>query len=308
MVEFEPLEEIQWRFPNGLRVIGPSPVFGTLAGQPTDDSEMALALARTLASHGWDVELVAGAYADWLESVPFDLGNTVGQALRAMVQARKSGGSLAEAAEKHGNHASEANGALMRHSPLAIWGHALPSEALDVYVRADTRLTHPNRVCEDASSAFIAALAATIRDGLSARDAYTLACDWHRAHGLSAGVTQVLRDAEHSPPDYLTHKGHALVALQNAFYQALHAPTMEEGVVRSVMGGGDTDTNAAIAGALLGALHARDNVPDQWREALRTCKPHPGAKGGQRPRPQTYWPNDLEGEGGLASRLLNRPD
>ena len=46
----------------------------------------------------------------------------------------------------------------MRQSPLAVWGYALPPEQLDEYVRADTRLTHFNQVCEDASSAFIAAL------------------------------------------------------------------------------------------------------------------------------------------------------
>ncbi|MGA7732913.1 MAG: ADP-ribosylglycohydrolase family protein [Chloroflexia bacterium] len=305
IVEFKSLDEIRRLFPNGLRVIGPSPVFNTLAGQPTDDSEMALALARTLVRHGWDVELVAGAYADWLESKPFDVGNTVGQSVRAMLQARKSGGSLAGAAERHGNKASEANGALMRQSPLALWGHSLPQEELDTYVRADTRLTHANRICEDASSAYIAALAATIREGLSAQEAYKVACDWNRTHGQSVGVTQALKDAEYSLPDYLTHKGHVLVALQNAFYQAQHAPGMEEGVVQSVMGGGDTDTNAAIAGALLGAIYGREGLPYQWRTVLRDCKPQYGVKGVLQPRPQTYWPNDLEGEEGLAARLLN---
>ncbi len=48
MVEFMPADTIRKRHPMGLREIGPSPVFHTLAGQPTDDSELALALARTL--------------------------------------------------------------------------------------------------------------------------------------------------------------------------------------------------------------------------------------------------------------------
>ena len=43
-----------------------------------------------------------------------------------------------------------------------------------------------------------------------------------------------------------------LVALQNAFRVALHTTNFEDGVVATVMRGGDTDTNAAIAGALLG--------------------------------------------------------
>jgi ADP-ribosylglycohydrolase len=31
------------------------------------------------------------------------------------------------------------------------------------------------------------------------------------------------------------------------------------------MSGGDTDTNAAIAGALLGAVHRRGAVPAEWQ-------------------------------------------
>jgi ADP-ribosylglycohydrolase len=32
--------------------------------------------------------------------------------------------------------------------------------------------------------------------------------------------------------------------------------------------GGDTDTNAAVAGALLGALHGRAAIPDAWLDRL----------------------------------------
>lgn len=51
------------------------------------------------------------------------------------------------------------------------------------------------------------------------------------------------------PADYSAHQGWVLVAPRNAFYQLLHAGMVEEGVVASVMRGGDTDTNGAIAGA-----------------------------------------------------------
>jgi len=45
-----------------------------------------------------------------------------------------------------------------------------------------------------------------------------------------------LRAARNTAPDYETNQGHVLIALRNAFYQALHAPTVEEGVVATVMG------------------------------------------------------------------------
>ena len=51
-------------------------------------------------------------------------------------------------------------------------------------------------------------------------------------------------------------QGFVLIALQNAFFELLHAPDLQTGVVNTVRRGGDTDTNAAIAGALLGRCTA----------------------------------------------------
>src|SRR5690349_16457435 len=100
MVEFKSAATIRSMYPGDLREIGPSAVFGTLAGQPTDDSELALALARTLAAHGFAVEQIASAYGDWHESHPFDEGNATRQALSGIGPARRRGGSAAAAARE----------------------------------------------------------------------------------------------------------------------------------------------------------------------------------------------------------------
>ena len=89
------------------------------------------------------------------------------------------------------------------------------------------------------------------------------------------------------------------IALQNAFHELLHAPSLEEGVVATVRRGGDTDTNAAIAGALLGAVHGREAVPAQWRSMVLSCRPLPPRA--RRPRPRAYWPVDVME---IAERLL----
>lgn len=39
------------------------------------------------------------------------------------------------------------------------------------------------------------------------------------------------------------------------------------------MRGGDTDTNAAICGALLGAVYGRDAIPAQWDRMLAELPP-----------------------------------
>lgn len=277
MVEFRSAAWLQGQYPNGLRELAPSPVWNTLAAQPTDDSELALTLARSLLADGIYLEAaVREAYRWWYDSNPFDCGNTIRAALQG-----------------HPNAASQANGALMRQTPLAIWGHTLPPDDLVAMVAADTRLTHPHPVCVDASATFMVTLAAVLREGLDARTAHEFALEWSRQHGADDSVLGALQAASDTSPicDGLD-SGWVLVALQNAFHVALHATSFEEGVVATVMRGGDTDTNAAIAGALLGALYGAPAIPWQWREAVLTCRPQAGIAGVHQPRPRALWPVD----------------
>jgi len=60
----------------------------------------------------------------------------------------------------------------------------------------------------------------------------------------------------------------------------------------TVMRGGDTDTNAAIAGALLGAAYGRHAVPSQWVTTIQSCRPKAGEPRVRRPRPECLWPVD----------------
>jgi ADP-ribosyl-[dinitrogen reductase] hydrolase len=83
-----------------------------------------------------------------------------------------------------------------------------------------------------------------------------------------------------------------LIAFGNALYRLLHAVNLEEALVETVMCGGDTDTTAAIAGALLGAVHGRDAVPEPWIRCLLSCRPYAGKPGVERPRPEVFWPVD----------------
>jgi len=89
----------------------------------------------------------------------------------------------------------------------------------------------------------------------------------------------------------MTHQGWVLIALQSAFHQLFSASSVEEALVATVGAGGDTDTNAAIAGALLGAAQGREAFPSRWILPLLACRPLAVA-GAQRPRPIAYWPDD----------------
>ena len=83
LVEFQSPEDIRRKYPDGVRELADGGTWGTLAGQPTDDSEMALMLARMLVRHKrYDSEEARRAYLFWLHSAPFDCGGTVSSGLR----------------------------------------------------------------------------------------------------------------------------------------------------------------------------------------------------------------------------------
>jgi ADP-ribosylglycohydrolase len=110
---------------------------------------------------------------------------------------------------------------------------------------------------------------------------------------VEASLMKAIVDASTSPPaDYVHQQGWVITAFQNALWQLLHAANLEDGVVDTVMRGGDTDTNAAIAGALLGAVYGRDAIPAQWTDKLLNCRPEAGRPHVRHPRPECFWPVD----------------
>jgi ADP-ribosylglycohydrolase len=301
LVEFEDSDTIQSRYPHGCRDLRDGGTWNNLAGQPTDDSELALLLARTLVQEGrHDERAVLEAYVDWWNDPrTYDRGSTIGRALSAAARGRTHDERLDLIAARANAH-SESNGSLMRISPLGVFAAGRPDEAADL-ARQDSALTHPNAVCRDSCAVFVAAIATAVATGCDREGAYEVAVRQAGRLQVQPGVRMALERARTAPPeDYYTQQGWALIALQNAFYQLLHAGSLEEGVVATVMAGGDTDTTAAIAGALLGAVHGRAAIPPRWARAVRSCRPLPGTPT-DHPRAQEFWPVDvLE----LAERLV----
>lgn len=278
LVEFRSPAAIRERYPDGPRLLEDGGTWDILAGQPTDDSEMALTLARLLAeSAEYDAREARRRYRAWLESGPFDLGRTIARGLCGDPDPR-----------------SQSNGALMRVSPLGIFGACRHWTDVDRWAREDAALTHVDPLCQQASALYACLIAQAVRSGAGPHDLYGWARAWARRQQPEPALRQVLELAAHEPPaDYGHQMGWVLIALHNALWQLLHAPSLEEGVVDTVRRGGDTDTNAAICGALLGAVHGLRAIPAQWREAVLACRPEAGRPGLRHPRPACFWPVDI---------------
>jgi fructose-1,6-bisphosphatase/inositol monophosphatase family enzyme/ADP-ribosylglycohydrolase len=272
-VEFQRASAIADAYPGGVREMqddAPLNPFGTIAGQVTDDGELALALTRRLiADSRFDARAVRAGYLDWHRSGPFDCGITIGSALA---------GTLVPG--------SQSNGSLMRVTPLALAGWRLAPSALAEMARADAGLTHLDPVPADANAAFSIALAHLVRTGESGEAACDAALAWARAvEAAPAVIDDLERASEGWTEPFTRNAGWVRIAFRNAFHHLLRTASFEEALVRTIGQGGDTDTNAAIVGALVGARDGRDAIPLRWRRAVLSARPQHGRTA----RPQSWW-------------------
>lgn len=299
LVEFRSRRDIARCHPDGVRDLADGGTWNTIAGQPTDDTELALDLARTLAgSAEWSADAVARAYAGWYASKPFDIGGTTRQAMSAVVAGESS---PAAAMRRAASRSSQSNGALMRCAPIGIWARDAAEAALAA--RADAALSHPHPICAGASAGHAAAIAVAIAGGDA--DAMVAAADAALASDRSEQPLRAALAAARAgdqPQDYEDQMGWVLIAFQNAFVHLVRATPLERALIETVGQGGDTDTNAAICGALLGAAQGRRAIPARWSSVLLACRSHPEF-GARRPRPPRYWPDDVPA---LAEALLLR--
>jgi ADP-ribosylglycohydrolase len=60
-------------------------------------------------------------------------------------------------------------------------------------------------------------------------------------------------------------KGYVRVPFRMAMWQMCHANSYEESIIDVVNRGGDSDTNGAIVGGLMGAFYGEAAIPDDWR-------------------------------------------
>tara|TARA_R110002073_G_scaffold208011_4_gene368415 strand:- start:21504 stop:22508 length:1005 start_codon:yes stop_codon:yes gene_type:complete len=259
------------RFPGGgMHALAP--------GQITDDGELTICLARglqeTACSNEPTLEAVAREYYHWVTSRPFDIGNTTDMAMGACSENHKAQGQCAQvmrAAAADRCMTSKANGSLMRATPLAIWGHALPVGVLAEWARADSRLSHPNVACTDSVAAYVIAIAHLLNHPGDSSGAIATAKTWTDAHASEEVQSWLALALAGQPTACTPQDGFAKIAFTHAFHHLHIGSNYSEAIRQTLAGGGDTDTNACIVGGLIGALHGAEAIPQAWRDAVLSC-------------------------------------
>lgn len=240
---------------------------GRRAGQATDDTEMAIALSRVLISRGgFDPQLATAEYLAWYDAGPEGVGRTVAGVLERI----KAGADPYQAArEQHeaSDGQSAGNGALMRTTPIAI-AFAGNDNGLREATLDDAALTHYDPIAGKAALLHNQVVSWCLTRGPDAPAEELRDPTWldERLEDVAIAAFGRLREsAEHRAA---SEGAFVLAALQVGLTAFFSAESFEEGLVWAVNLGGDSDTNAAVAGALLGARFGASTIPERWLAAL----------------------------------------
>jgi ADP-ribosylglycohydrolase len=245
-------------------------------GEWTDDTSMALALADSIASVGWDLDDQARRYLAWCEkgwySVNgrcFDIGTTTASAL-ARFQREADARTSGDRSER-----ASGNGSIMRLAPVPIrYAHLYPGRLLElVQLLTDSSLpTHASPQCLSAC-AYLGLVLAALIEGIDREQA--LAADWktlrdlREIHAFHREVADVAEGSfRRKRPPEIVGSGYVVHSLEAALWAFHDAKNFREAVLRAVNLGDDADTTGAICGQLAGAYWGESGIPQEWREGL----------------------------------------
>jgi ADP-ribosyl-[dinitrogen reductase] hydrolase len=237
-------------------------------GSTTDDTAMARNLARSLADRGgFDPDDVVRRHLEWFATDPPDVGTVTRRVLKRAAAGEDAVAAARAVWEERGPEVSAGNGSVMYCAPLGLAYANRPEELLDLSPVLSA-LTHHDERCRTAVLAVTLAVAALVRGQDRRAAAETgLGAVLEREGGeeLEFLVEQVGRSRSIDGPD----QGFCLFTAGAAFQALLRFDAFEP-ALRHVVGlGGDTDTNAAVTGALLGASVGIDGLPLLWLDRLR---------------------------------------
>lgn len=239
-------------------------------GEWTDDTSMTVAIAEVTAS-GIDLrtpaglDAVAANFVRWYDSSPPDIGNQTAAVLRSRPTSAAAMAAAAAAIEGR----KGGNGSLMRTAPLGfafLGDQAATTEA----AAAVALLTHDDPVAVQACQLWSLLIEHAVRTGDLDREWSVLgrldddAVEYWTARKL---------EAESGSPADFPNNGWVVHALQTAWWAIVTSDDsgpqqVQDALERAVRAGHDTDTTAAIAGALIGAVWGVSAVPAAWRRML----------------------------------------
>ncbi|KAL4462529.1 hypothetical protein ABPG74_000359 [Tetrahymena malaccensis] len=269
-----------------------------IAGQGTDDSELATSLGHGLIEsdeNSVDLNLITKYYILWIKSKPFDIGQTTSNPFRSLIhdqlinvqmtkdQAQEkdlSGQAIFQA--QNANQNSESNGGCMRISPLIVYLSKLQEqEEIKKVVFSEQQITHPNIISQYCSYIYVRACINLIQNG-NAKQAFNDINNFVENY-LNIGVIQqwwrdhVLKEIYSNTKEYEVWIKHQFI---NVFIilkkiadgnESIDSELLPRVLRQIIRLGGDTDTAGCIVGGMIGSLVGYQNIPQNYLNTLIQC-------------------------------------
>lgn len=292
----------QWliseNYPEGVREITAS------LGYPDDDDlAQAIEIADAASTRdGLDIEDLGRRFWTWAESNGLGMGNLTHSVMKLYGGSRPQklgykqgtgnvrspeGIPILEASKRAWDGRQAGNGALMRCAPLAIRWHNDPNRLVKESILSAVP-THWDMRCGWSCSLMNLVCAAALRgETLTLEELLSLAQDGIEAalpaiqdYGYQAEIPDsVLNAVNHASQSKMDdvkfdgrNKGFTLLSLKSALISYWRAEDFESGVSESIEVGGDTDTNGAIVGAVLGAKFGLTSIPERWQHKMNELR------------------------------------
>ena len=229
---------------------------------------MARNLVRSLGAQArLDPDDLVQRHLAWFRSGPPDVGTVT-----RLVLERAAGGEPAPEAARavwmqRGPEVSAGNGSVMYCAPLGVAYANRPDELFELAPLLSS-ITHHDERCATACLAVTLVAAAIVRGDApegSLREAVTSFLDREGGEELEYLIEVAGSVRPVDGPD----RGFCLYAAALGLQSVLRGDDYQDGMRRVVALGGDTDTNAAVTGALLGARDGASALPEGWLERLQ---------------------------------------
>jgi ADP-ribosylglycohydrolase len=243
-------------------------------GTWSDDTSLALCLAASV-TDGFSIQDLARRFVRWRDEaymtatgVVFDIGISTAKAIRRLKE-----GITPEAAGCAGIN-ENGNGSLMRIAPLVFFIARKPEAERFQITQKVSSITHAHSWSVASCFIFLEYLRKLL-DSMEKRAAYaelqeefSAGCSFTDAETLAKFERILQQDISALPMSAIKSGGFVIDTLEAALWCFLTTDNYRDAVLKAVNLGDDTDTTAAVTGALAGLAYGIDAIPAEWRETL----------------------------------------
>lgn len=246
------------------------------AGAWSDDTSMTLAALDSLSKGFVDYDDIMQNFVRWCSEdayTPtgemFDIGRTCLTAIRNYLATDGKPALECGLCDEHSN----GNGSLMRIHPFVLYAHAkqLPCTEWLELIKNGSAITHAHDRAELGCLIYAFVLYHLLSDqSLGAIEHGLMRAECHlRDCAEMSYYSRIFKsDFASLNRDEIKSSGYVVDTLEAALWCLMTTKDYKSCVLKAVNLGEDTDTVAAVAGGLAGALYGYDGIPKEWRDIL----------------------------------------